>query len=39
MWFFKLVTRFQPAGDQPVAIRQMIKGIEAGPSHRPCSGR
>ena len=27
---FQLVTRFQPAGDQPEAIRLMVEGIEAG---------
>ena len=31
---FQLVTRFEPAGDQPEAIRQMVEGIEAGLSHQ-----
>ncbi|MEB0206183.1 excinuclease ABC subunit UvrB [Pseudomonas sp. CCC3.1] len=35
---FQLVTRFQPAGDQPEAIRQMIEGIEAGLSHQTLLG-
>ncbi|EHY79198.1 excinuclease ABC subunit B [Stutzerimonas stutzeri ATCC 14405 = CCUG 16156] len=35
---FELVTRFQPAGDQPEAIRQMIEGIEAGLSHQTLLG-
>ncbi|MHA6494494.1 excinuclease ABC subunit UvrB [Pseudomonas borbori] len=35
---FELVTRFQPAGDQPEAIRQMVEGIEAGLSHQTLLG-
>ena len=35
---FQLVTRFQPASDQPEAIRQMIEGIEAGLSHQTLLG-
>ena len=35
---FQLVTRFQPAGDQPEAIRQMVEGIEAGLSHQTLLG-
>ncbi len=35
---FKLVTRFQPAGDQPEAIRQMVEGLEAGLSHQTLLG-
>ncbi|MCQ4263927.1 excinuclease ABC subunit B [Stutzerimonas stutzeri] len=35
---FELVTRFQPAGDQPEAIRQLIEGIEAGLSHQTLLG-
>ena len=35
---FQLVTRFEPAGDQPEAIRQMIEGIEAGLSHQTLLG-
>jgi excinuclease ABC subunit B len=27
---FKLVSRFQPTGDQPLAIEQLIQGVEAG---------
>ena len=35
---FQLVTRFEPAGDQPEAIRQMIEGLEAGLSHQTLLG-
>lgn len=35
---FQLVTRFQPAGDQPEAIRQMVEGIEAGLAHQTLLG-
>ncbi|ARU89129.1 excinuclease ABC subunit UvrB [Pseudomonas sp. M30-35] len=35
---FELVTRFQPAGDQPEAIRQMVEGLEAGLSHQTLLG-
>ncbi|ACO78216.1 excinuclease ABC subunit B [Azotobacter vinelandii CA] len=35
---FQLVTRFQPAGDQPDAIRQMVEGLEAGLSHQTLLG-
>ncbi|MFE2008636.1 excinuclease ABC subunit UvrB [Pseudomonas guariconensis] len=35
---FQLVTRFQPAGDQPEAIRLMVEGIEAGLSHQTLLG-
>ncbi|MDH1529661.1 excinuclease ABC subunit UvrB [Pseudomonas mosselii] len=35
---FQLVTRFQPAGDQPEAIRQMVEGIDAGLSHQTLLG-
>ena len=35
---FQLVTRFEPAGDQPEAIRQLIEGIEAGLSHQTLLG-
>ncbi|MBH3309553.1 excinuclease ABC subunit B [Pseudomonas mosselii] len=35
---FQLVTRFQPAGDQPEAIRQMVEGIYAGLSHQTLLG-
>ena len=27
---FKVESRFQPAGDQPEAIRQLVEGIQAG---------
>ena len=35
---FKLETRYEPAGDQPEAIRQMVEGIEAGLSHQTLLG-
>ncbi len=35
---FQLVTRFQPAGDQPEAIRQLVEGLEAGLSHQTLLG-
>ena len=35
---FQLVTRFEPAGDQPEAIRQLVEGIEAGLSHQTLLG-
>ncbi|HWV08814.1 MAG TPA: excinuclease ABC subunit UvrB [Pseudomonas sp.] len=35
---FQLVTRFQPAGDQPEAIRQMVEGLEAGLAHQTLLG-
>ena len=38
MFEFQLVTRFQPAGDQPEAIRLMVEGIEAGLSHQTLLG-
>lgn len=35
---FLLKSKFQPAGDQPTAIKQMIMGIEAGLSHQTLLG-
>jgi len=35
---FELVTQFQPAGDQPEAIRQLVAGIESGLSHQTLHG-
>ncbi len=35
---FKLQTRFKPAGDQPVAIHQLVEGLEAGLSHQTLLG-
>ena len=35
---FQLVTRFQPAGDQPEAIRRMVEGLNAGLSHQTLLG-
>ncbi len=27
---FKLVSKYQPTGDQPEAISQLVKGVETG---------
>ena len=35
---FNLQTRFQPAGDQPTAIAQLVEGLEAGLSHQTLLG-
>lgn len=35
---FELVTHFQPAGDQPEAIRKLVAGIESGLSHQTLHG-
>ena len=35
---FTLKTRFQPAGDQPTAIAQLVEGLEAGLSHQTLLG-
>lgn len=35
---FQLVTKFQPAGDQPTAIAQMVKGLEAGLAYQTLLG-
>ncbi|PKM05226.1 MAG: excinuclease ABC subunit B [Gammaproteobacteria bacterium HGW-Gammaproteobacteria-6] len=35
---FTLQTRFQPAGDQPVAIAQLVEGLQAGLSHQTLLG-
>lgn len=35
---FNLQTRFEPAGDQPVAIKQLVEGLEAGLSHQTLLG-
>jgi len=35
---FQIETRFEPAGDQPEAIRQMVEGIDAGLSHQTLLG-
>lgn len=35
---FELVTQFQPAGDQPEAIRKLVSGIESGLSHQTLHG-
>ncbi len=35
---FELVTQFEPAGDQPEAIRKLVAGIESGLSHQTLHG-
>ena len=35
---FKLLSPFQPQGDQPEAIRQLVEGIERGDSHQTLLG-
>jgi excinuclease ABC subunit B len=35
---FELVTEFQPAGDQPEAIRQLIEGVQRGDRHQTLLG-
>ncbi len=35
---FKLVSEYEPTGDQPKAISQLIKGIESGESHQTLLG-
>lgn len=31
---FKLTTRYQPSGDQPEAIKQLVEGVEGGEKHQ-----
>lgn len=31
---FKLVSKYEPAGDQPKAIEELVKGIEEGKKHQ-----
>ena len=31
---FKLVSKYEPAGDQPKAIKELVKGIEEGKKHQ-----
>ncbi|MGH1410995.1 MAG: excinuclease ABC subunit UvrB [Aeromonas sp.] len=35
---FKLASQFQPAGDQPTAIAQLLEGIESGLAHQTLLG-
>ncbi len=35
---FELVSKYQPAGDQPEAIRALVAGLEAGHSHQTLLG-
>ena len=36
---FKLVSKFEPAGDQPQAIEKLINGINNGEKHQALLGR
>ena len=31
---FKLVSKYEPSGDQPKAIEELVKGIEEGRKHQ-----
>ncbi len=33
---FDLVSKYQPAGDQPEAIHQLVDGVVGGKKHRFC---
>ena len=35
---FELVSDYQPAGDQPEAIRKLVEGLEAGLAHQTLLG-
>ena len=35
---FKLQSHYEPAGDQPEAIRQLVEGIELGTKHQTLLG-
>ena len=35
---FKVVSDFQPTGDQPEAIRQLVEGVERGDRHQTLLG-
>lgn len=35
---FELVSDYQPAGDQPTAIKQLLEGLEAGLAHQTLLG-
>ncbi len=35
---FRLQSKFQPAGDQPAAIRGLISGLESGLAHQTLLG-
>ena len=34
----KVVSPFEPNGDQPAAIRELVRGLQAGERTRCCSG-
>ena len=36
---FKLHSPYQPTGDQPEAIEQLVKGVESGMTHQVLLGR
>lgn len=35
---FKLISEFKPAGDQPTAIKKLVKGLQAGNKHQTLLG-
>ncbi|MFU8830718.1 MAG: DEAD/DEAH box helicase family protein, partial [Wenzhouxiangella sp.] len=35
---FRMASSYEPAGDQPEAIRQLVEGLEAGHSHQTLLG-
>ena len=35
---FKLISDFKPTGDQPSAIKQLVKGVEANETHQTLLG-
>ncbi|HEX9117516.1 MAG TPA: DEAD/DEAH box helicase family protein, partial [Anaerolineae bacterium] len=35
---FKLVSEFQPTGDQPEAIRKLVEGLQSGYEHQTLLG-
>ncbi len=34
---FRVVSEYEPAGDQPTAIRELVRGVEAASATRCCS--
>ena len=35
---FKIVSKYKPAGDQPMAIKSLVEGIESGERHQTLLG-
>lgn len=35
---FELVSDYQPAGDQPTAIKQLLEGLDSGLAHQTLLG-